>query len=156
MTATAEPGADLNDGKVKIADIDPALKAAIRRWHDQAHKTRVMLDAAALILTGVIQDEPPDIEGRIPPALEVVEHCVTTLSSLAEEIDGAACGHVLIDAEQSASKSRETHTATADLAVDWDERVVIVHKGHVCVASGELEEQIKQEVARMDEQPAAA
>ena len=101
-TATAELSADLNDGKVKITDMDPALKAAIRRWHDQAYKTRLMLEATAIILTGVIQDSTPDIEGTIPPALEVVEHCVTMLSSLAEEIDSAACGYIAIVAEPAA------------------------------------------------------
>ena len=101
-TATAEPIVDLDDGKVKIPDMDPALKAAIRRWHDQAYKIHVTLQAPAIILTGVIQDSNPDIEGTVLPALEVVEHCVSMLSSLAEEIDSAACGRIAIVAESAA------------------------------------------------------
>lgn len=156
MTAAmVEPSAEVNDGKVKIADMDPALKATIRRWHDQTYKTRVMLEAPAIILTGVIQDEVPDVARTISPALEVVEHCVAMLSSLAEEIDSAVRGRVLIEAEQPAGKSDSASTPAADLEADFDERVFVIHKGRVVVASGILEEQIKRELARVTE-PAAA
>lgn len=63
--------------------------------------------------------------------------------------------HGLADAEQPAGKSGESYAATGNLKVDWDERVVSVHKGQVVVASGILEEQIKRELARVTE-PAAA
>lgn len=51
-------------------------------------------------------------------------------------------------------KPDDAPVATCDLEVDWDERVVVTHKGQVVVASGVLEDQIKRELARMDEQPA--
>lgn len=138
---------------IKIANMDAALKAAIGRWHDRAYKLLVTLKASGYLLNEIQQDGTRSEDGRLDSALEIVEQCIANIESLDDEIASGAYGHVV---EPPAGKSGETHAATSDLKVDWDERVVIVHKGHVCVASGELEKQIKRSVARMDEQPAAA
>ncbi len=69
---------------------DPGDSILVFYGKGDGHITAIVNGPLAGQVIDFINKADPDIEGTILPALEIVEHCVAALSSLAEEIDGAA------------------------------------------------------------------
>lgn len=103
-TATAKPIAEVNvhTGHVKIANVDPALKAALQRWHERLYQILVTLRAPAFLLSEIQQDSTRPEDGRLDSALEITEQCIEQLEKLDDEIASGMCGHIVIEAEQPA------------------------------------------------------
>ena len=154
-SATAEPIADLSGGNRGPLSACTLAVAEIRMDVDNALRLVGAIEA-------VVCERPHENNGEpvfSASDASTIEHIANTIEqrlfavkdALEKQFDAL---HGLADAEQPAGKSDSASTTAANLEADFDERVFVIHKGRVVVASGVLEDQIKRELARVAE-PAA-
>lgn len=111
-SATAEPIADLGDGKVKIADADPALKDVLQGWYEQASKILTTLRAPAFLLREVQESAGWTPPSKLDTAVEIIGQCIAGIESLDDEIASGAYGHFVIEAEPDTAISSASKTGT--------------------------------------------